>query len=185
MRLLLWCWALAAFSSGVNAQDMKMGTVLYVDACERHRVQMAEMTRGAGASSNNIPEFAFFIEVTAYIDAYNTYTGAFENRDQALESILKSCEDDPTTTIGRILFDRYQRIEALRERQHLAKEEAEYLERKDLLEEIQHRLEARDLELAALRAKRKQLENRIIELDADLARERARVRKLEAEDAGQ
>jgi len=84
---------------------------------------MAEMTRGAGANSNNIPEFAFFIEATAYIDAYNSYTGIYRNRDDALEYVLKQCAEDSTQTIGEILFRRFRIDQAVKEVERRISEE--------------------------------------------------------------
>lgn len=86
------------------AQDRTLGDIVKVDACDRHKIQMSEMMRGKGANSNQILEFASFIEISAHIEAYILYTDRNWTLSNALEFIIENCERQPTATISLILL---------------------------------------------------------------------------------
>jgi hypothetical protein len=89
------------------AQDKTALDTIYVDACSRHEVLIAEMTRGRGVNSNEIDEFVSGLEIVAYVQAYSDWAGGFADRNEALRYILAECMKRPTATINEILFLHY------------------------------------------------------------------------------
>lgn len=98
---LFWA-ATGAWSQESQGQAMK---TIYVDACDRHRVQIAEMSRGAGANSNEIESFISWLEINTYAFAYRDLLEGFGNRNDVFDHVLQECAKDPTETIGQILYN--------------------------------------------------------------------------------